>query len=183
MTLIELIIVSLVLGTNPLLWIYKNKITFKIHLLSIVGLYSAVNLLMMLIGFGFGVMLQHLLTGIQNMLTPALFIMVGFKLIMNAAGIRKSPELEIDSFKNMLFFFFAGSVDAMIGGLGFGLIDVPLNRLIAVFAGLSFLSILSGLVVNRSGNTLNILRTGIIIGVAGIGVGVKLLLELFEVLG
>jgi putative Mn2+ efflux pump MntP len=122
--------------------------------------------------------LNELIKSVDHWVAFVLLALVGGKMIYD--GIRNKPNIprgNLLHIKNLVTMGIATSIDAVVVGIGFGLIGVKLWLAGLIIGFTTFLVAATGVLLGAHFSRLTRLRLEIGAGIVLIGIGVKILLE------
>jgi putative Mn2+ efflux pump MntP len=139
------------------------------------GLFQSI---MPLIGWALGYGFRNLISRFDHWIAFGLLFAIGVKMIYESFR-KDTDKKEKDILNNYTLFLLAiaTSIDALIVGMSFAFIDVPLIYSILIIGAFAFLlSVIGYFIGNKVGNFIGS-KIEIVGGVILIGIGVKILIE------
>ena len=125
-----------------------------------------------------GLSLKNLIQSIDHWVAFILLAIVGIKMIFD--GIRHKPNVPRGNLlllRNLITMGVATSIDAVVVGIGFGLLGVNLWLAGLIIGFTTFVVATTGVLLGAHFSQLTRLRLEIVAGVVLIGIGVRILVE------
>ncbi len=151
----------------------------KIHIFKVAIFMAVFQGLMPYIGWLIGSGFKSVIEDYDHWIAFFLLFLIGFKLIYEGITASDDNCSNFNPSNNLLLIgmAIATSIDALVVGIGFGVIDINIYLAMLIIGLLTFMFSSSGVVIGRKiGNKIN---TGIDIfgGLVLIGLGIKILLS------
>jgi len=181
MTLPELIILAIGLSMDcfavSLSLGATRKLSWK-DILVMSALFGFFQGFLPIIGWLAGSSLQTLIESVDHWIAFGILALIGLKMIKQAVVPEKDKEiLDFWKFSVLLTIALATSIDALIAGVGFGLIGAPILRASMVIATITFLMSMAGAKLGARSTFIPPRWAEFFGGVVLIGIGLKILLE------
>ena len=153
----------------------KARITQTLKLAAFMGFF---HLLMPLIGWMAGKEFKPLIETFDHWVAFGLLVFIGGKMIYEVFfGKNENRGINLNNYMMVLGLSLATSIDALIVGVSFGLLEVPIIVPVLITGGIMFtVSVMGSWIGKKIGNRFNKgfeISGGIIL----MGLGVKILLE------
>ena len=182
MELISLILVGIGLAVDSFAvsvctGVVTRTVLFK-HALRVGFFLGLVQGLAPVIGGLIGIGLKELIQTIDHWVAFFLLALVGGKMIYD--GIRNKPNIprgNLLKIRALLIMGVATSIDAVVVGIGFGLIGVNLLLAGLIVGATTFIIAAAGVMLGAHFSRLTRLRLEILAGIVLIGIGVRILVE------
>jgi putative Mn2+ efflux pump MntP len=181
--IIELLLICLALSAGSFATLFKNELDFEYRILGVAVTFAFISGVSVLLGYVSGFLLSPLVKEYIEILSAALILLLGVKTLMNTINQEKSDAFIIEKPGQVLILGVASGVNAILAGMSLGMLKRELTPIMIAVFSLTFLSALSALILKQNKNGVKLLRTGIIFSLIFIGVGVKMFLEIFGVIG
>lgn len=182
MGLITLILVGLGLAIDSFAVSVCTGVVTKLvkikHALKVGFFLGLIQGIAPVIGGLIGEGLKGLIQSVDHWVALVLLIIVGGKMVYD--GIRHKPNIpkgNLLKIRNLLTMGVATSIDAVVVGIGFGLIGVKLWQAGLIIGLTTFIIAASGVLLGAHFSRLTRLRLEIGAGLVLIGIGVKILIE------
>ncbi len=133
--------------------------------------------MMPLFGWGFGVSVRSWIEFLDHWIAFTLLALIGLHMIYQAIYTREKACLDPSDIKMLILLAVATSIDALVIGIGFAILDVHMIRAVAVIALVTFLLSLIGLRAGRRFGAYLGRKAEVIGGVVLISMGIKILIE------
>lgn len=148
----------------------------------VIGLYfGGFQALMPLLGWLLGVRFQKYIVSIDHWVAFALLAFIGGKMILEAVRDREDQEIGQKDLplnhREMLIMAVATSIDALVVGITFAFLDVPIAEAVTVIGCTTFVLSIAGVVVGNFFGTRYKKKAEISGGVILILIGLKILME------
>ncbi len=139
------------------------------------GLFQA---FMPILGWGFGLIVKEFISGIDHWLAFGLLGLIGFKMIYESTKIeRERKKVLYLKLWVLLVLSLATSIDAMVVGIGFALLNISIATPVIIIGGVtSMLSFFGFFLGNKIGYYFG-KRIEFLGGVILIAIGVKILID------
>lgn len=148
------------------------------HAIRIGIFFGSFQALMPLIGWSAGLTLRELISGVDHWIAFGLLSVIGCKMIYESTRMdvkkKESPSL---TFWMLLMLSIATSIDALVVGISFAILNISIITPILVIGTVTFvLSFLGVLIGNRVGHFFE-KKIEILGGLILIGIGINILIE------
>jgi putative Mn2+ efflux pump MntP len=181
--IIEVLLVCLALGVGPFAALFKNELDFEYRLLGVAASFAFISGVSMLLGYVAGILVSPLIKEYVEILSAALIVLLGVKTLMNTLNQEKADAFIMEKQGQVLILGVASGVNAILAGMSLGMMERELTPIMIAVFSFTFLSALSALILKQNKNNVKLLRSGIIFSLIFIGVGAKMFLEMFGVIG
>lgn len=180
MNLLYIIMISIGISMDALAMSICKGISFKNmdfkSALKVALFFSTFQVLFPLIGYLLGNSFESFVSKIDHWIAFCLLVFIGFNMIREAYDKNHDNNTSLD-FKNMVITSVAISVDALVIGMSFALLNVDVKNWIFVIFITTFLfSFLGALLGNKLGRRYE-KNSKIVGGIILIIIGIKILLE------
>lgn len=126
-----------------------NKVTFR-KALRIAFFFGGFHAVMPLVGLALGYWFRDYLTEYGRIVGFVLILLVGLKMLKDAlSGEDIEREKDILHMKVLLVLAFAMSIDALVIGITFSFLQVPVVLAVSIIGAVTFLMSLAGVYVGR----------------------------------
>lgn len=155
----------------------KREIRFKQAVLIAVS-FAFSQAAFPVIGWFIGSSLKDLISAVDHWIAFALFAFIGVKMIIE--GVKKDGSLaNFDPFKFSVIIglSIATSIDALVVGLSFGFLDMPIVFPVIFIGPITFLASMLGMLLGKRIPAKRSHQSLILGGVILISIGIKILIE------
>jgi manganese efflux pump family protein len=139
--------------------------------------FGGFQMLMPIIGWGIGLSLQELISGVDHWVAFGLLTFIGIKMLYDSTKKGDCSKTSTLRFSSLLTLSIATSIDALMVGLSFAFLQssivVPILVIGAVTFGLSFAGFIFGCALGQVFES----RIKIVGGIILIAIGLKILLD------
>lgn len=155
----------------------KQEIKFKQAVL-VAGSLAFFQAFFPVIGWFFGTKINNAIASVDHWIAFGLLTLIGVKMIID--GVK--PEGQLKSFnpfdlKVLIGLSVATSIDALVVGLSFGFLDVPILFPVVVIGGVTFIASMLGMLFGKSVPAKRSHQSLILGGIILTAMGVKILVE------
>ncbi len=183
MGIIEICFIGLSLSMDAFAVSISKGLSFKNHYLGkaiIVGLYFGIfQALMPLIGYFFGSTFSSVIEKVDYWIAFIALTLLGINMIKESINSEEEEIGDRIDFKTMVVLSVATSIDALVVGVTFSFLKVPILLAASIIGVITFLLCVLGVILgNKLGEFLKN-RASILGGMILILIGVKILLEHF----
>jgi putative Mn2+ efflux pump MntP len=133
--------------------------------------------LMPVIGWFGGVSIKSYIEPIDHWIAFGLLVIIGVKMITESFKDNDSKSLNPTKLKVILVMAFATSIDALVVGISFAIVEVNLVVAIVTIGFVTFLASMLGILCGKKSGARLGMRMEILGGAILIGIGIKILLE------
>jgi len=184
MGLLEVVIVGCALSMDVFtMSVYKGLSIKKLtnSKILLVGIYfGASHLIAPLLGYLIGTEFEALVGGIAHWIAFTLLVLIGIKMLADAAIPEKYNPAEGLNFKSMFPLTIATSIDAFAIGITFSLLTVNITSAILIIASITFCFAVIGVKLGHKFGVKKYKRwVEALAGLILIGMGIKTLLDYF----
>ncbi len=160
--------VSCSLGKNTITPALALKIAFFF------GLFQA---LMPVFGWLLGLSFKGLIAGFDHWIAFGLLSIIGMKMLIEAFKNENEKDLQITRFRVLLGLSLATSIDAMIVGISFAVLELNILLTIGIIGFVTFIISLLGIYIGKKFTFISAKKAEIIGGLVLVGIGTKILIE------
>lgn len=141
------------------------------------GIYfGSFQFIMPILGWFVGNAIASYITQFDHWIAFLLLLYVGSKMIYEAyEGKKECPNMM--SFRNMIFFSIATSIDALAIGLSFAFLDTPILMPAIIIGAVTFMLSFAGVYIGKNMGKFFEKKAPIIGGLILIGIGLKILIQ------
>jgi len=155
----------------------KQEIKFKQAVL-VAGSLAFFQAVFPVIGWFFGTKFSNLITAFDHWIAFGLLSMIGIKMIIEGA----KPEGLLKNFnpfnlRILIGLSIATSVDALVVGLSFGLLDLPILFPVIVIGGVTFIASMLGMLFGKNVPAKRSHQSIILGGIILTAMGIKIIVE------
>jgi len=133
--------------------------------------------LMPLIGWFAGIGVEKYIKEFDHWIAFIFLSFIGIKMIIDGSGKDKNSKISKLSFLTLLAQSLATSIDALIIGISFALLNLPIIKPVIIIGIITFLASILGLQLGKYVGKKVGKYIGIVGGLVLIGIGVKILIE------
>lgn len=145
--------------------------------LKIAGFLSIFQGLMPVLGWIAGMSFKNLIQSYDHWIAFGLLLIVGLKMIFDSLGKKTSKKVDPTNTYVLITFSVATTIDALIIGISFGLLDTPIVIASFIIFLITFIISMIGLYLGCRFCKLMNYKLDLIAGIVLIGIGSKILIE------
>ncbi|HOY31368.1 MAG TPA: manganese efflux pump MntP family protein [Bacteroidales bacterium] len=154
----------------------KNKIT-SLLALKIAFSFGFFQALMPVIGWLLGLSFKDMITGFDHWIAFGLLCIIGIKMLIEAFRDEEKKDLQVTRLIVLLSLSVATSIDAMIVGISFAVLELNILVTVGIIGIVTFLISLAGIYIGKRFTFISAGKAEIIGGIVLIGIGLKILIE------
>lgn len=145
--------------------------------LKIALFFGSFQAIMPVIGWGFGLRLRNLISGIDHWIAFGLLSAIGIKMIDEALQSEEKEKFNPTDTYTLFILAIATSIDALAVGIGFAVLEVGILKSVIIIGTITFIVSLIGVFTDHKFGDLLGEKVEILGGLTLIVIGCKILIE------
>lgn len=139
--------------------------------------FALFHVFMPILGWVIGTSLKGFIQSIDHWIAFALLSFLGLKMLKDSFGKDKRHKLNLLNLNNLFLLGVATSIDALVVGISFGVLEIPALASSLIIGLVAFFMSLVGFLLGRKIGMFLEKKAEVLAGVVLIGIGLKTLIE------